>query len=241
VNRRRNAGFGAAQPVRITASNAPRRSSSVRRNWPLAQPPYATTRSTRSGLRAAYASALAAPPEMPSREQRSTPAASITVSRSSTQRSSESSPTSRSDIPQPRRSYRTTVFVCPSASSQWRQTSLSQSNSRWVSQFEAFTIDGPRPCLAYARRTPSDAVQNRISCSKARLLYLRVGRSADLRDAGSRRHSRRPTRDARLRATAGEMTLDPCAHASSVLGASAAFARGAGYMAVACLVGWVVW
>src|SRR5689334_15932487 len=44
---------------------------------------------------------------MPSRGNRSSPAASTTASRSSTQSSSENRPTSQSDSPQPRSSYRT--------------------------------------------------------------------------------------------------------------------------------------
>src|SRR2546423_3269430 len=57
-----------------------------------------------------------------------------------------------------------TVCRLPSSSSQWRQTGLSQSNSRCVSQVATLTIGGPLPCRAYARRAPSEAMQKRICC-----------------------------------------------------------------------------
>ena len=59
---------------------------------------------TRSGWRAANATATAAPCETPSSGKRSSPAASTTSSRSSTQSSNSKLSTSQSDIPQPRSS-----------------------------------------------------------------------------------------------------------------------------------------
>src|SRR5512134_161156 len=42
---------------------------------------------------------------------------------------------------------------------------LRQSYSRWFSQLAVLTSGGPSPTDAYAIRTPSEAVQKRISCS----------------------------------------------------------------------------
>jgi hypothetical protein len=43
-------------------------------------------------------------------------------------------------------------------------TGLRQSYSTWLSQLEALTSGGPFPATAYARRTPSFVLQNRICC-----------------------------------------------------------------------------
>src|SRR5437899_858496 len=93
----------------------------------------------------------AAPWEMPSRIIGAAGAAvSATASRSWTQRSKERSPTLQSVIPQPRSSDRTKRKWSAKKRSQWRQTGLSQSYSRWVSQFEALTSSGPPPASAQA-------------------------------------------------------------------------------------------
>jgi hypothetical protein len=82
-------------------------------------------------------------------------AVSATASRSWTQRSKERSPTFQSVIPQPRSSNRTRRKWSERKRIQWRQTGLSQSYSRWVSQFEALTSRGPWPASAHASCTPS--------------------------------------------------------------------------------------
>ena len=88
------------------------------------------------------------PCEAPKSTQRSSPAASTTVSRSRTQASNEMSLTSRSDSPQPRGSKRTSVCSFDRPSSHGRCTGLRQSNSMCVSQCGARTSAGPLPEVA---------------------------------------------------------------------------------------------
>ena len=71
---------------------------------PHPYPPYRTMRETRSGCRAAYATAIAAAWETPSSANRSRPTASTTVSRSPTHTSTDGSPMFVSESPQPRSS-----------------------------------------------------------------------------------------------------------------------------------------
>jgi hypothetical protein len=100
---------------------------------------------------------MAAPWEMPSRGHGvRIAAASMTASRSSTQRSTDRLLVVQSVIPQPRSSWRTKRRRSLKNCSQCRQIGLSQSYSRWVSQFEALTSGGPVPDSAQASFTPSD-------------------------------------------------------------------------------------
>ena len=99
---------------------------------------------------------VAAPWEMPSNANGpGTLAASTTASRSSTQRAKDRSPTFQSVIPQPRSSCRTKRNWPEKNRIQCRQTGLSQSYSRWVSQFAALMRTGPAPASAHASWTPS--------------------------------------------------------------------------------------
>jgi hypothetical protein len=82
-------------------------------------------------------------------------AVSATASRSWTQFSKVRFPTFQSVIPQPRSSNRTKRKWPARKRIQWRQTGLSQSYSRWVSQFAALTSTGPWPASAHASCTPS--------------------------------------------------------------------------------------
>ena len=104
LNILRNAGFGAVHPARIAATMASSSLSSPRNRRPRAYPPYRTMRETRSGCRAAYATAIAAAWETPSSANRSRPTASMTVSRSPTHASTDGSPMFVSESPQPRSS-----------------------------------------------------------------------------------------------------------------------------------------
>lgn len=52
----------------------------------------------------------------------------------------------------------------PRRSNNGRQTGVRQSYSMWLNQFAAFTNGLPVPTVAYARRTPSAVLQNRICC-----------------------------------------------------------------------------
>jgi hypothetical protein len=114
------------------------------------------------GWRRAYSIAIGPPIEMPSSANRSTPAASTTVSRSATCASSVNSGTVQSDNPQPRASSRSRRRPVEKNSNQCRQTGLCQSNSRCDNQFGAFTTGSPAPDSAYAMRTPSGLFVKRI-------------------------------------------------------------------------------
>ena len=72
-NTLRNAGFGVFQPARIAPTMASSSSSWPRNRRPRAYPPYRTRSETRSGCRAAYATAIAAPWDTPSSANRSRP------------------------------------------------------------------------------------------------------------------------------------------------------------------------
>ena len=104
LNILRNVGFGAVQPARIAATMASSSVSWPRNRRPRAYPPYKTRWETRSGYRAAYATAIAAAWEIPSSANRSKPTASMTVSRSPTHTSTDGSPIFVSESPQPRSS-----------------------------------------------------------------------------------------------------------------------------------------
>src|SRR5215207_5881213 len=80
-----------------------------------------------------------------------------------------------------------TVWVRPRPSSQYRQTGLSQSYSRWVSQFATLTSGGPLPWRAHASLSPSVAVQKRICwCAGATRAIMANYAAAGLGDAPPR-------------------------------------------------------
>jgi hypothetical protein len=129
---------------------------------PRANAPYKTRLLTRSGWRAAYAIAKLLPWQQPRRIKRRKPAASATASRSRRLALNDRSLTLGSDRPQPLPSYRAMVYFLANSTSRGRQTGLCHSNSRWLSQVETSIIVGPRPVVAYAMRTPSEALQKWI-------------------------------------------------------------------------------
>ena len=72
------------------------------------------------------------------------PAASTTLSRSST-KASKLSGAFQSERPLPRSSYRQTERIAVSALIQWLHSGLARSASRWLSQLAALTKGGPSP------------------------------------------------------------------------------------------------
>ena len=105
---------------------------------------------------------------------------------------------SRSDKPQPRSSWRISVWCWSRCSRPSDATSgSSRSNSRWVSQLPAFTSGGPLPWLAYAMRVPSRALTKRTDSIAVNLrptgsVSCEAPRHGPIRVRDQRHHPRLP-------------------------------------------------
>ena len=114
------------------------------------------------------------PAPSPSARTASNPASSTTASRSASRSSSEKSVTSQSERPWPRSSNRMTVANLPSSARKCRQTGLSQSYWRWLSQHVEMTqrrpgaVDGVRDPDAVGGPAEPDLLRRRGGATRRR-------------------------------------------------------------------------